>query len=82
MIDLIFLIPSALLVCLFVWQALAHHREQKQWTDERKQLLDRVMAKDYQEYVTGQVSQIREMKDPEAGKIEIDGDRDYGLPVN
>ena len=84
-----FFVPFIILAGLLVWQGIMHKAQCRRWEIERVNLMDRIMAKDYQEFVSGQSSQAFTavgMKDADAGRTqeEIEGERlsSDRIPVN
>jgi predicted Holliday junction resolvase-like endonuclease len=74
---------SFILICVILYQGLLlyqlqkSHREERsklteQWTEERKDLINRIQARDYGEYKQAEIRVIKAQKDePPKPKLEM-----------
>ena len=73
------IISQILLVCVIIYQAYEKHLLNKYSMEREKELLDRIMARNYETFVHGEV--LRKPEQPLTPEEIYERDHERGIPV-
>jgi uncharacterized membrane protein len=70
-------VAIAVLICIIIYQGVMFVMERKESVRRENELLNRLMARDYEQYARAKITEKVYDKNPPANEVE----EEYGIPV-